>query len=173
MNFLPVFLDFSNRKVALIGAGPAAMSKLRLLQSAGAKVRWFSNDVDVAEESLLAVARTDRLEISFADPREADVTEFAAIVVATGGALDESIARRARENNIPVNVIDRPELSSFIFPSVIDRGDVVVAVGTGGASPVLSRRIRERLEAILRARSGDLGALLGRFRERFGQGGRR
>src|SRR5262249_40890869 len=56
----------------------------------------------------------------------------------------------------PVNVVDRPELSTFIFPAIVDRGEVVVAIGTGGASPVLARRLRELIEALLPARIGDL-----------------
>ena len=74
---------------------------------------------------------------------------------------------RARASNVIVNVVDRPELSTFIVPAVIDRGDVVVAIGTGGASPVLARRLRERIEALLPARIGDLAALMGRYREHF------
>ena len=70
---------------------------------------------------------------------------------------------------MPINVVDRPELSTFIFPAIIDRGDVVVAVGTGGASPVLARRLRERIEALLPARIGDFAALMGRFRARVAQ----
>ena len=167
MHFLPVFFDLKAGTVALVGAGPAALNKLRLLQSAGANVRWFSNNADVAEEALLANTRPRQLEISFADPLHADISEFIAVVAAVGGSLDEEIAARARAANVPVNVVDRPDLSSFIFPAIIDRGEVVVAIGTGGASPVLARRLRERIEALIPARIGDLAELMGRFRERF------
>jgi uroporphyrin-III C-methyltransferase/precorrin-2 dehydrogenase/sirohydrochlorin ferrochelatase len=64
--------------------------------------------------------------------------------------------------NVPVNVVDRPDLSSFIFPSIVDRGDVVVAIGSGGTSPVLARRLREKIEQILPERIGEFAALMGR-----------
>ncbi len=169
MRFLPLFLDLSAGTIALIGAGPAAASKLRLLRSAGANVRWYATDADIADEVLLANGPFGRLEVTFADPCLADFADFCAVVVATGGPLDQVIAERARVRNIPVNVVDRPELSTFIFPAIVDRGEVVVAIGTGGASPVLARRLRERIEAFLPARIGDLAALMGRFRGRFAQ----
>lgn len=167
MRFLPVFLDLASGTVALIGAGPAAINKLRLLRSAGANVRWYSSSADVAEEALVISARVRQFEISFDDPLRADFSEFIAVVAATGGALDEKVAARAQASNTPINVVDRPELSSFIFPAIVDRGEVVVSVGTGGASPVLARRLRERIEAMLPTRIGDLAELMGRFREQF------
>ena len=167
MRFLPVFLDLTSGTIALAGSGPAALNKLRLLRSAGASVRWFSANADVAEEALLVSAGPRQLEISFDDPLHADFAKFIAVVAATGGSLDQEIAARARAANTPVNVVDRPDLSTFIFPAVIDRGEVVVAVGTGGASPVLARRLRERIEALLPARIGELAELMGRFRDRF------
>src|SRR5262249_59947660 len=63
--------------------------------------------------------------------------------------------------------VDGPELSTFICPAIVDRGEVVVAIGTGGASPVLARRLRELIEALLPARIGDLAELIGRHRGRF------
>ena len=168
MRFLPVFLDLTEGVVGLVGAGPAALNKLRLLRSAGARVRWYSKDVGVAEEVLTA-ALSGPLEISFADPRQADFTDCIAVVSAAGDVLDDDIAALARSQHVPVNVVDRPELSTFIFPAIVDRGDVVVAIGTGGTSPVLARRLRERIEALLPARIGEFAALMGRFRVRAAQ----
>jgi uroporphyrin-III C-methyltransferase/precorrin-2 dehydrogenase/sirohydrochlorin ferrochelatase len=90
-----------------------------------------------------------------------------AIVSAAGELLDRQIAARARRQRIPVNVVDCPDLSTFIFPAIVDRGEVVVAIGTGGASPVLAQRLRERIEALLPTRIGELAELIGRHRGRF------
>jgi uroporphyrin-III C-methyltransferase/precorrin-2 dehydrogenase/sirohydrochlorin ferrochelatase len=170
MRFLPVFLDVSAGTVALIGAGPSAQNKLRLLRAAGADVRWYSDEVDVAEEMLLASGPPGRLELSLSDPLQANFREFRMVVAATGTPLDDAVAALARASHVPVNVVDRPELSSFIFPAIIDRGEVVVAIGTGGASPVLARRLRERIEAMLPARIGELATLLRRYRGRLADG---
>ena len=166
MRFLPVFLDTCAGVVMLVGSGEPARGKLRLLRAAGAHVRWFSRDVDVAEE-MLTLSGPGRLEISFGDPLKADLADAVAVVSAAGDALDAQIAARARRHRIPVNVVDRPELSTFIFPAVVDRGEVVVAIGTGGASPVLARRLRELIEALLPTRIGELAQLIGRHRRRF------
>ncbi len=168
MRFLPVFLDLQGASVALVGTGPAAATKLRLLQSAGARVRWYANGSGIAERAI-AESAAGHAELIAADPRAADFSAFTAVVSATGDDLDDEIAARAWSHNVPVNVVDRLDLSTFIFPAIVDRGDVVVAVGTGGASPVLARRLRERIEALLPARIGDLAALMGRFRSRAAQ----
>jgi uroporphyrin-III C-methyltransferase/precorrin-2 dehydrogenase/sirohydrochlorin ferrochelatase len=166
MRFLPVFLDACAGVIILVGSGEPARGKLRLLRAAGAHVRWFSRDVDVAEETL-TLSGPGRLEISFGDPLKADWADAVAVVSAAGDALDAQIAARARRRRIPVNIVDRPELSTFIFPAVVDRGEVIVAIGTGGASPVLARRLRELIEALLPTRIGELAQLIGRHRRRF------
>src|SRR5262249_55507303 len=141
MRFLPVFLDSSAGVFVLVGAGEAARAKLRLLSAAGARVRWCVQSADVAED-LLALPGRERIEIGTDDPLAADWSDALAIVSAAGPALDPQIAARARREHLPVNVVDRPELSTFIFPAIVDRGEVVVAIGTGRSAPVLARRLR-------------------------------
>ena len=166
MRFLPIFLDLSAGTVALFGAGSAARSKLRLLRSAGAQVRWYAGDADVTETATSG-GPSGRVEVVRGEPSQAELSEFAAVIVAADGSFAEAVAARCRASNILVNVVDRPELSNFIFPALVDRGEVVVAIGTGGASPVLARRLRERIEAMLPERIGELAALMGRYREQF------
>src|SRR5437879_12568207 len=114
MRFLPVFLDSSAGVFILVGSGEPALAKLRLLRAAGAQVRWFSQGAGTAEE-LATVPGQGRIDIGRGDPLAADWSDAMAIVAATGNALDAQIAERARRQRVPVNVVDRPELSTFIF----------------------------------------------------------
>ena len=166
MRFLPVCLDLTSGRVILVGAGELAMSKLRLLLSAHATVRWYPGHADVADEIIQLSTGEGQLEVSLDDPRTAEFPNAVAVVCVGGGLLDEDIATCVRALGIPVNVVDRPEVSTFVFPAIVDRGEVVVAIGTSGHAPVLARRLRERIEAIIPARIGALAELMGRYRRR-------
>lgn len=169
MRFLPVFFDLSRGSVVLIGSGAPAIAKLRLLRAAGANVRWFSQNAEADNELLHARHYAGKIEIVAGEPVENDLAGALAIVSSAGKEMDERVAGRARALNIPVNIVDRPDLSTFIFPAVVDRGDVVVAISTGGASPVLARRLREKIEAILPARIGEFAAWMRGYRERLSE----
>ena len=164
MQFLPVFLDLQSGVVLLVGAGDHARAKLRLLVSAGAQVRWYATD-DNHDLTGMAAAEVARIELAEGDPRQADLGGVIAVVAAGAGDIGIAMAARAKAVGLPVNVMDDPAHSTFIFPAIVDRGDVVVAVGTGGASPVVARRVRERIEAMLPARIGDLAGFIGGFRK--------
>src|SRR6202163_4476761 len=164
MRFLPVFLDLQTGPVLLIGAGDLARAKLRLLAAAGARVRWYATDGH-HDVSGLSAADAARIEPAEGDPLAADLTGIIAILCAGAGDIGPAMSARARAVGVPVNVMDALGHSSFIFPAIVDRGDVVVAVGTGGASPVVARRVRERIEAVLPARIGDLASFIGRWRK--------
>jgi uroporphyrin-III C-methyltransferase/precorrin-2 dehydrogenase/sirohydrochlorin ferrochelatase len=163
MRYLPVFLDLTTGPVLLVGAGEFAHAKLRVLLAAGARVRWFATDGhhDVAGLGVDA----GQFERASGDPLTADLTGVIAVVCAGAGDIGIAMSVRARSVGLPVNVMDDLAHSSFIFPAIVDRGDVVVAIGTGGASPVVARRVRERIEVALPARIGDLANFIGRFRK--------
>ena len=165
MRFLPVFLDLQTGPVLLVGAGGLARAKLRLLAAAGGRVRWFATDGH-HDVSGLEAADAARIEFAEGDPLIADLSGVVAILCAGAGDIGIAMSLRAKAVGLPVNVMDEPSHSTFIFPAIVDRGDVVVAIGTGGASPVLARRVRERIEALLPARIGDLAAFIGRWRKR-------
>src|ERR1700683_2434937 len=100
MRFLPVFLDVTQGIVGLIGSGPAALAKLRLLQSAGGKVRWYVEQIDTHE--LARDVQSALLEICSDDPRAADFSDLIAIVSAAGEPWDADIAARARAYVVPI-----------------------------------------------------------------------
>src|SRR5437879_2214582 len=164
MRFLPVFLDLQSGVVLLVGAGELVHAKLRLLASAGARIRWFATD---GNHGLAGLDATDaaRIEPATGDPLTADLSNVIAVLCAGAGDIGVAMSVRAKAVGLPVNVMDDLAHSTFIFPAIVDRGDVVVAVGTGGASPVVARRVRERIEAVLPARIGDLASFIGGFRK--------
>jgi len=133
MRVLPVSIDPSAGVILFVGSGGAALGRLRLLRAAGAHVRWLSASADIAEEALtLAGARPGRLEISVGDPLKADLTGVVAIVASAGRKVDPQIAERARRHRIPVHMVDRPDLSTFVFPASGDRGDDLEALARAG-----------------------------------------
>src|SRR5471030_124771 len=164
MRFLPVFLDMQTGPILLVGGGELARAKLRLLLAAGARVRWYATDGD-HDVSGLDAADAARIERAQGDPLTSDLSGVIAILCAGAGELGPAMSARAKAVGLPVNVMDDLAHSTFIFPAIVDRGDVVVAVGTGGASPVVARRVRERIEAMLPARIGDLATFIGRWRK--------
>lgn len=165
MRFLPVFLDLQSGPIVLVGQGELAQAKLRLLLSAGAQVRWFATDGQ-NDVSGFAADAASRVEKADGDPLTANLSNVIAVLCAGAGDAGHAMAARAKAAGIPVNVMDEVSHCTFIFPAIVDRGDVVVAIGTGGAAPVLARRVRESIEKVLPARIGDLANVIGAWRER-------
>jgi uroporphyrin-III C-methyltransferase/precorrin-2 dehydrogenase/sirohydrochlorin ferrochelatase len=164
MRFLPVFLDMQTGSILLVGGGDLARAKLRLLLAAGARIRWYATDGQ-HDVSGLDAADAARIERGEGDPLADDLSGVIAVLCAGAGEFGPGMSARAKAVGLPVNVMDDLQHSTFIFPAIVDRGDVVVAVGTGGASPVVARRVRERIETMLPARIGDLATFIGRWRK--------
>ncbi len=162
MENLPLFFRLHARPVLLVGAGEAAVAKARLLLAAGADIRIVAPSGLDAVTDWVEAGRV-RWERRKFDP--ADVTRMTLVIGATGDRdADDDISVAARAAAIPVNIVDRPELSSFIVPSIVDRSPVTIGISTNGTSPVLARRLREQIETLLPANLGRLARFLHSFR---------
>ncbi len=164
MDFLPVFLDLKGRNVLVAGGGDIAARKIDLLLRAGANVNV------VAPVLCAALQQLNREEkILHLEERYDEQLLLQGITLVIAATDDEEVNREVSEDaqalGLPVNVVDQPQLCTFILPSIIDRSPVTVAISTGGASPVLGRILRAHLESLIPASYGKLAELARRFRE--------
>lgn len=167
MDFFPIFLDLENRDCLVVGGGRVAARKVSLLLRAGAKVQVIAPELCDELGRLANIRRIAHLRREF---ENADVNHKVLIIAATNQqAVNRRVSELAKRDNIPVNVVDQPDLCSFIMPSIIDRSPVQVAVSTGGRSPVLARLLRARLESYVPAAYGRLAKLVESFRDRVKQ----
>jgi uroporphyrin-III C-methyltransferase/precorrin-2 dehydrogenase/sirohydrochlorin ferrochelatase len=163
MNYFPVFFDLNGQKVLIVGGGEVALRKVSLLERAGAKITLVAPHI---VPQLMERAANGTLKLAIREFIPSDLDDARLVIVATSRrAVNRWIAKLSDVRSIPVNVVDDREASRFIVPAIIDRDPVLVAVSTGGASPVLARRLRERLEAFIPKRLGDLAGWLRDLRE--------
>jgi uroporphyrin-III C-methyltransferase/precorrin-2 dehydrogenase/sirohydrochlorin ferrochelatase len=154
MNYFPVFFDLTAQRVLVVGGGEVALRKVVLLERSGASVYLVAPEV---LPELKERAAAGLLNLAIRDFVPEDLEGARLVIVATSRrAVNRWIASLSEARGIPVNVVDDREASRFIVPAVIDRDPVLVAISTGGASPVLARRLRERLEAAIPKKIGDL-----------------
>lgn len=150
----------------MVGGGPVALRKIRLMRMAGAKI------------TVIAPELCDDLETEFSDQithqarkfDDNDITGYRLITAATNDEnVNERVSVLAQSQNIPVNVVDQPNLCSFITPSIVDRSPVLIAISTGGGAPVLARMLRSKLEAFIPASYGRLAATMNNYRDKLKQ----
>lgn len=166
MKNYPIFVDLHEQPCLVVGGGPVALRKIRLMRSAGAKITVIAPhlDSDLQQEFGHQIRHINRV---FED---ADISGYRLITAATNdAAVNRHVSELAQAANIPVNVVDQPELCSFITPSIIDRSPVLIAISTGGNAPVLARLLRAKLEALIPASYGRLAASMARYRKRLKQ----
>ena len=160
MDFLPIFANVKNKLCLVVGGGSVGARKAGVLLDAGAKVRVVAPEIvpELAElknvESIVA-----RFEAKHLD----GVTLI--IAAASDRGVNRQVSELAQARNIPVNVVDDPELCSFIMPAILDRSPLMVAFSSGGASPVLTRMMRGKLETVIPQNYSHLAAFAERFRE--------
>jgi uroporphyrin-III C-methyltransferase/precorrin-2 dehydrogenase/sirohydrochlorin ferrochelatase len=164
VEYLPIFLQLKGAKVLLVGGGAVGTRKARLLFKAGAIV------------SLVAPQTNSELETALREHNghwhkrcytESDLDDVTLVVAATPDAeVNKRISEQAKKRAVPVNVVDSPQLCTFIFPSIVDRSPLVIAISSSGRSPVLARLLRRKIEAMVPAAYGRLAEFAGRMRDR-------
>lgn len=162
MEFLPLFHKLKERPVLVVGGGEVALRKARLLAEAGAQLRVVAPDI---RSELQAMAGEQGM---FLRGYQTDDLQGVGLVIAATDdePLNARISAEAQALGIPVNVVDAPALCSVIFPAIVDRSPLIVAVSSGGDAPVLARLIRAKIETWIPATYGQLANLGKRFRER-------
>jgi uroporphyrin-III C-methyltransferase/precorrin-2 dehydrogenase/sirohydrochlorin ferrochelatase len=171
VDYLPIFLRLEDRPCLVVGGGKVAARKVGLLRRAGGKVRLVAPTL---HDELQRLAESGDIEHFPGDFLPEQMDDCVLVIAATSDeAVNRDVSEVAHRRGIPVNVVDQPGLCSFIMPSIIDRSPVQVAVSTGGASPVLARLLRARLESYVPAAYGRLARLVESFRDqvkaRFGR----
>ncbi len=164
MKFFPIFLDLQDQDCVVVGGGSVAARKVAMLLEAGARVLLISPQLDERLAKRVAAGELRHEARTFAT---SDLDGASLVIACTDDdAVNREIAAGAKARHLPVNVIDQPELGNFIVPSVINRDPIQVAVSTGGASPVLARLLRARLETYIPSAYGRLAKMVDRFRTR-------
>jgi uroporphyrin-III C-methyltransferase/precorrin-2 dehydrogenase/sirohydrochlorin ferrochelatase len=159
--YYPLMLKVKGEPCLVVGGGAVALQKARALRRAGADVTAISTGFSSAFRRL-AVRRIERRF------RPADVRGRVLVIAATSSPDDnKAVYRACSRRSIPVNVVDVPELCSFIVPSILRRGPVVIAISTGGQSPPLAKALRRHLDAILPRTLGKTAARLGVARRKI------
>ena len=169
MDSLPIFLNVKQRDCLVVGGGQVAARKVALLEKAGSAITVIAPELCDDLSAMVAANTISHIERNFEDT---DITHQAIIIASTDNRkVNQRISAIAQEKGIPVNVVDNPDLCSFLMPSIIDRSPVQIAVSTGGSSPVLARLLRGRLESSIPSACGRLASLVEEYRgavkERF------
>lgn len=167
MDYLPLFVELKERPVLLVGGGHVAARKALLLLRAGARLRVIAPQL--CDELHLAYQQ-DKIEWVSAKYQSEHLLGMMLVIVATDDSvLNQQVYLDAQARHIFVNVVDSQPQCSFIFPAIIDRNPILIAISSAGKAPVLVRMIREKLEALLPSSLGAMATIAGKWRNKVKQ----
>ncbi len=165
MEYLPMFMNLRGKRALVVGGGVIASRKATLLASCGAEIRVVSPDISNAMTRWAQDANATIVQRAYQD---ADLDGAVLVIAATDDAsVNRQVHDDACRRNLPVNVADQTDLCTFILPAIVDRSPVIVAVSTGGRSPVLARFTKAMLERLVPQALGSLAQFCGRWRDAF------
>lgn len=164
MDYLPLFADLAGRPVLVVGGGDIAARKIELLRRAGARIQIASRELCPELQTLLDEQQLEWLATAF-EPAQLDKV-FLVIAATDDNALNAQVYDEANARHKLVNVVDDQPKCSFIFPSIVDRSPLVVAISSSGTAPVLARMLREKLETLLPSHLGQMAELAGQWRDK-------
>jgi len=164
MEFLPLSFKLKNKRSLIVGGGSIALRKARLLLKADATIHVVAPQI---EQELATLVEDAGGSCALKAYEESDLDGIALVVVATNDkSVNQQISKQAQLRYLPVNVVDQPELCSFIMPAIIDRSPLTIAISSSGQSPVLARLLRGKVESLIPAAYGRLAGFAGQFRSR-------
>jgi len=164
MRYLPLAFDLIDRPCLIVGGGSVATRKARLLRKAGARLLVVAPEISAELQQLVGESGGEYFPATY----RSDFLERAELVIAATAdhSVNAAVSADARARRLPVNAVDAPELCTFTFPAIVERGPMAIGISSGGAAPVLARRIRAQLETLLSPGIGALAELAARLRER-------
>ena len=164
MDYMPFFFDLKNRSVLIIGGGAIATRKARLIAKAGAVLKVVSPYITDELQQLVKASGGTTYARKYESP---DLDNCMLVICATDdSAVNRLVSSEAQAKNLPVNVVDSPDLCSIITPAIVDRSPLMIAITSGGDAPVLARQMRAKLEVLFPSSYGKLAKLASGFRDR-------
>jgi precorrin-2 dehydrogenase/sirohydrochlorin ferrochelatase len=165
MRYYPAYLDIKDRDCLVVGGGSVGTRKVKRLLECGAKVTVVSID---ATETLKELSDSGVIQLKKRDFQTADLDDRFLVVGATDNQeLNFKIHAEAEHRGLLCNIADRPKACNFILPSIVNRGDLIIAISTSGKSPALAKRLRKHLETEFGDEYAKFLNLMGAIRQKL------
>lgn len=163
MTYYPIAIDLTDKRALVVGGGTVALRKIETLIEFGARVTVVSPCIN---QDIFELGDSGSISVIMRCYESSDIKNCALVIAATDDReINSRVSSDAQAAGVPVNVVDDPELCSFIVQSVVKRGELIISIGTGGNSPALSKRVRKKIEEVIGPEYEELAELMGELRE--------